>query len=996
MLLTELYPYVQKFAELFEAGKNLKWSIQIKEQGAKDVEYWEQKRELRIDDWIDHFQQKTILMKRSVKTWRSCIALRLKAEDNDQVKLFCVDADNEQAVIAIHEKLIPELEKRGIQYIWESSGLHGEKGHLWIKTFCTVQLQKLWAIQLFQAAGLDAYDKKLKFELFPALKSNFIIRAPGGRHMRTGLINVCTRGNQSSDEPLAIMRMFLEMPGIGEAEMRSQIVANPHVTQERVKLAPVRRAMSARTTFFYSSANLPVPVDGLPTVLQAVAQNCQAINWLLNAIVNENYANERGGDVHSAVLYLWGIALYNDMIQGGKHAPEGERWAADFFGQYRTRPDEAHRWTSEKEKFEYEKERLVRSCKRFEEVLGMCDGCRFKDRPGFRNPKQFHWGKKVKREALRPLKLVTQDWVRKNTFVQVRNRVRQLVELESRERKNILVCSPQGTGKSVMIDDCAVDIAQIIEVAITAVDVARRNKKVLISVPTGDLAVEHVKRINEKGKEFGIKAFMMGSQPTLFEKYIPNFKPGFPECPFQEEINKHKDLGIGSSIYKEKYCGNCVYEGECPFPNQYTQCQEEEYQVVVVQHAHFTSPQAMESILKKRFDVMFIDEAIVDALITNLKAREAEWELLESLESSFDWCGDLARWMRDGGYPASKKRINLDFETADAIKKVFSAHGVDWRLPDFVRYYNQGSAMDANLGLWIFTPLPGERIPICVITDATPPLEIYEIMLDDKNIETYGAEEILDYRKMNPKNKVIQVLDSSMSKTSLRGPVNEDGAFDYVRFCEILDFIADKARGDYKDKKILITVYGGEFWKVAEDYLTRSYPDIGFGERVILGKMSIGTNKFEDCDVQFLVAGVYLSGRDFHMQSYKFRVMANYWNRIRNRPTLPNFFHYGVGAGADIERIEEPVYRIEAINNHCYVFKYPDFKYFRPVETFHWLAEKYMIAKTQQSLRLRYNNDREKITYVFGKYFFPSFLITDSVLEEELLGYLRVTDEQEV
>lgn len=1332
MSVTQFYPYIQKFIEIFQISPNVIWSFQVRDPAEKDIKFWDQKRLLTNGDWLDHFSQKAICIDKRKKIYRSAIALRLTSLTSDDVRVFVLDCDNSAAVAAVWDKIIPELDRRGVDWIWETSGIDGDRGHLFVRTECKLKIQKLWAESLFAAVGLDPRDRKFKFELYPAFKPENIIRPPGALHLRNNNCNECLFKDRSSSDPLEIMKMFAEARPLSEAEMLLTISTDER-NAKRAELAPVRRALSLRRTFYYSPLHLPVP-DDLPPLIKTVAGSCPAVNRLINAIATDNFAND-GNEKHQAILSLSGLAMYNDMVHKGRYGDSGMEWFEKYIQRYRSEPFDSHHWIAEKEQFEGSPQRILTSCKTWDRVLGWCEGCRWKNRVGFERPTQLYWGKQIKRENMRALKLVTHDQIRKTTFVQVRDRLRQLLTSGRYERKAILVCSPQGSGKchkkdtpvlmhdgttkfvqdvavndllmgpdslprrvvslargqdqmfeirpkkgesftvnaahilslkfsgndyglktgdivnlpvqeflqknkdfkfrsmlwrspvefepkpvlidpwmlgywlgdgdsskpeittidsevvnaaslcaeasglslyakqdgrnchyslrqeirrkdsnrftvnlkhyellknkhvpqqyksnsrevrlqllaglidsdgslsgggydwinknkqlaedfvwlcrsvglaayltpceksckrpdgimftgtyyrvsvsgdcsiipcrvkrkqaserrqkknvlvtnfeildagygeyfgfevdgpdrlyllgdftvthnSVLIDQASVEIARMTEVSAAAVEQAINGKKILISVPTADLAIEHKKRIDAIGWQFGIKAFINASHERLMDKFVPALQPTFPGCPEAGNIKKHRDLGIGSMVYKDKYCNSCPLLETCPFPNQYSQNQDDKYQIVIVQHAHFTSPEAMESILKKHFDVMFVDEAIVDALISQVKARQIEWELLDALKSEFPWTEDVARWMRDGGYPAGKK-IYPKLEEMEEVYKFFRAHEADWRIPMFLRYYNLEYLMDSELGLWVFSPLPTDRIPLLVITDATPPLEIYQYMLDDKDIEVFGADEILDYRKMNPKNKVIQVLDASMSKTSLRGPADDDGEYEYVRFFEILDFIMDKARGEYKDKKILITVYGGEFWRVAEEYILRNYADVGYGDRVILGKMSIGTNKFESCDVQFLVAGVYLSARDAHMHAFKLRVMANYWNRLKGRPILPNYYPYGVGDQASIERIDEPVYRIEPVGSgHCYLFEYPEFKYFRPVETFHWLAERYMIAKTQQALRLRYNDDKEKITYIFGKYFMPSFLITDSVLEEDLLGYLRISDQE--
>ena len=320
---------------------------------------------------------------------------------------------------------------------------------------------------------------------------------------------------------------------------------------------------------------------------------------------------------------------------------------------------------------------------------------------------------------------------------------------------------------------------------------------------------------------------------------------------------------------------------------------------------------------------------------------------------------------------------------------------IPWNVPDYIRYFNLNMYFEKFHGFHVFSPLP--KVPVRIFTDATPPLEYLKIVLDNEDIEVYGQDEVLDFRKLNKDNKLIQCLDSSMSKSSLKGAMNEDGEYEYERFSKILDFIIDQARNEHKDKKILITTYcdgeGDQFKSTALDYLKRNAPEFEVGEeppaKICISHMMIGTNKFEDYQIQFLVAGVYRNGQQLKHEVYKLRSIANFWNRLNGRPLIPNPYPFGVGDEASIEREEEPVRRILPINNRAAVFAYDDFKYRRPANPDYNIIEKFAIAKTQQAIRLRFNDDRLRIVYVFGNYFLPSFLVTDSTLEDDLIYTLK-------
>lgn len=966
----QLVRLVPQFKQIWVHGDEVIWSQQFRERTSGAIAYWPQKGVPEDRHFLDHFMADPKKPQSTSSHYKGSLAFCGKFA-NDTAMWFCIDGDNDRAVDAIELKLLPQLEKEGLEYIYEYSGENGDRCHVWMLfERVPISILRKYIEQQFKEAGIDIHDRNLNLELYPTHKQNNVIRLPGGLHLKTLKINAVRRmdGTEGNDA-VFVIESFLNLRRLNEAEVRLRIKT------DKPQPLTLRKKMLKRGPFYYNSLNLPLAYDDLPQVMRKIMSNCPAFNKLLKDAVEDDLIEARGGMNHIAGLYLYKMAIYNDVFlsKPWKKVEEGKKWAEKFFKSFRFRDYKEHNWDRDKDCTKEEAEKFIPRCETMDREFGACGGCIHKNRSGFTNPRMLYWGKPILKRMVKEMRLVSHDQIRQSTFVTVKNRVLALANAGSHRR--LLLASPQGAGKSVLLDDMAVELA-------------RQGYKVLMAVHSADVALEHERRIVERGSH----AFLCMSHNKHFTKNNPGF-----DCPDFLPIQEYAELGLGASAIKKAFCESCPFENQCPFPNQYTEVREPEHNIVIIQHAHFTSRDAMMSLIQKRFDVLMIDEGFIDKLLVNHKASELEWTLLRDL--GFGWTDDLADWMEHGGYPQGKVYPKLD-ELQEA-RQYFDDHMCPWRLPEFIRAYNQEYLMDSTIGLHVFYPPPIDEIPLTVMTDATPPLEMLQIVLDDNDIELYGDDEVIDYRLMNPGNKVIQVLDGTMSKTALRGrPVLDDLGqhipdgegnpdYEYTKLIDILEFIGDKARSEYKDKRILITTYIA-YKNIVREWLTLNYPDIM--DRVLISHMKVGTNEFDQYEVQFLLAGVYLNAKQFHKQVYELKVIANHWNQIRNRPLIDAFHWFDIGDSADLERKPEKVRRIHALGSACGVFEYDDFNYRRPEDYYYNLVEKYAIAKTQQAIRLRFNDSKLKIIYVFGRFFLPSFLVTDTVLEEELLGYLYQQD----
>lgn len=949
------------------------WSFQHLPRKGGPLMWWPVVRAMSDSDLLSHFSQKSMELPASTRGSVGCVG---KFTDN-KAMWFCIDCDNQNAVDIIRKSFLPLLVSYNIEFIWEFSGTEDiEKAHLWI--MCDkveISLLKLFTDQLLKEAGINF--REFNLELFPTYKPGNVIRLPGGIHLKTKQVNpILWKGTVSSSADF-ILDAFIE--------------AKPLTTEfikTNLKVLPIERKkpeIRKSGKFYYSSRGLKLPVDDLPFVLKKVASNCQAINRVLDDCINDRLMQDQQGTGHTAGLYLWNLALYSDAKSSRTAIKSnyGEEWIKRFTQDNRLTPYDSHNWGREKQALFDEPEKFFPNCKKWEDGFGYCEGCPFINRPGFINPKQLYYGFPIKKRLEKWVELTTAEDTRLNTFTRVKNRIFQC--LENNYCKDILLASCTGTGKSFMIDTVSTDLAI-------------RGFRVLIAVPTSDLAMEHKKRIedNLKGSPSKIEPYVVMSHRKIFEKNNPGF-----DCPEQAEIDRLYDLGVSSSLWKKSYCNKCPFKKQCPYPDQYTKLVEENPSIVIIQHAHLSCKETMFSIMQSKYDVMFVDEAFIDSCQKIIRPKTMELEILDSFSGEFLWAKLLTEWLNKGEYAkAANDRTIMKAPEAqlEIVKDKMDEYLIPWNVPDYIRYFNLNLYYDKIQGFHVFYPLPGEPyVKIRVFTDATPPIEYLKVVLDNPNIEMFGEDEVLEYRKLNKDNKIIQVLDASMSKTSLKGPKDEFGEYDYQRFTEILEFIRDKAMGEYKGQKILVTTYADgsndQFKEVAETWFRNNSEGLDIGREppatICISHMSIGTNKFEDYLVQFLIAGVYLNGVMFKDAVYRYRKIANFWNRLKDRPIIPNPYPYGAGNDSTIERESIAVKRILPISNKAAIFSFDDFDYRKPANPDFDVIERFAIAKTQQAIRLRFNDTRKRIVYILGNYFLPSLLITDVILEDDLLGHLR-------
>jgi len=921
-----------KFLQLLPAFKEkflykqAEFSIQRFTKQTNSLDYHKQKRYLKDQDLFLHFTQKPY----ENDYFISCSYAIFGRFQDDLVKWVAFDADSPEDSDVVINKLIPYFEKKGIDYLLEES--RDKRYHLWI--LCkdiNHQLMADYLEQIFDEVGGRTE------EVYPFFgREKACIRIPGGFHFKSKQAHDLIYKNKASSSPEFILESFIKAEPITEDFIKANLKAKPTIISNTPR--------KVYKPFSYLDRCLPQPMEDLPPTINKMASNCQAINKLIRGVVNEEQLIEKQGIVyHKTGLYLSGLAAYNDAI---KNSSEGSEWFESLKENFRGRDATSHHWNNAKK--EENPNKYVPNCSTFQtNFAGICDGCPFKNRSNFWNPRQFIFGKQLRRTKVSNTNLVTADEIRATTFPLVRNKI--LAYLEERIKKDILIASPPGSGKSLLSDRLTVELAN-------------KGKNVLLAVPTAKLALEHKERIEERGQ----KAHLLMSHKNTFEYQGLTF-----DCPEYDNIQYYVGLGADSQFYKKRYCSKCPLRSTCPYPSQYKEAVKPENRIVIIQHTHFQCPEVLYQLFsQKQFDVLIIDESFLDNLVSNIRPLPIEYEIL--LNSEYIWARNLGRWLKEGGYPVGK--VYPSIAQLEELKLKFEEAGIPWRLKIFIDAYNVNQYLSRISGLDLFFPLP--NIPIRLLTDATPPIEELQIALNNQNIEVIGDGEVLDYTQYHPENKIYQVLDSSLSKTSLSK--NE-------KFYDILNFIGEKCLKDFKHDKVLITVYKSHV-EETKNYMKEKFPSL---TDLTISTMQVGVNTFADHTVQFILASVYMNGNQLAEAAYKIKFIKNFWRRREGLAEIPNRFPVEIYEGKVIGStvVSTPVRKIELDG----IFEYPDFQSFIPESDFENYIHQHNIGKSQQSMRLRFkiNDPVRKIVYIFGNYNFKSLLITDVVTFDSLIESLN-------
>lgn len=523
--------------------------------------------------------------------------------------------------------------------------------------------------------------------------------------------------------------------------------------------------------------------------------------------------------------------------------------------------------------------------------------------------------------------------------------------------KAILLAYAQGCGKS----------QTVVRNSITRL--AKEGKSVLLAVPRSDLALEY----GEAFEQAGISYFILASHKAIFNPEKPNQRLSDMECPYYDNIQELIKVGASSEFYKDEYCSNCPFANECYYPNQYKQVMEPQYNVVIIQHAHFSCSEVMNEILKKRFDALFIDESFIESIFQQIEVPEKHIELIGTLADGYDWAAQLHDWLNQHNDPYSILKPHPD-ELAEA-KELFEKEGQKYLVPDYIRFHNSKRQVNANSRIEVVYELP--YVKLLVMTDATPPLELIKHLTGIKEIEVYGDNQVIDVKHVRNENEIIQLLDFSSSVTKLS--VDE-------KLHEVLDKIAEIVGTLDADQKCVITAYSKDHERI-RNYLADRYPYLTY--KIVLTVISKGINTFANFDVQFILASRFLLGRDYLLDAYKYRQVANFYRRKNGEPILNNPFPKDLSAEAKVSTKWQPVRRIhkDQSGSAANVYEYPDFQVKVPKITndihddqyWYRLIYEYAVGNIQQAIRVRLTKDKPRTIYVLTNLSLPSTLITQSL-----------------
>lgn len=934
-------------------GKN-QFSFQKYIKPIKRFGYFPENRIATKEDLYKHFYSGG---KETANEILGSIAFRPSV--NGRLKYVVFDIDRQKQKEEFLEKVPPVLSRDGFKGILEHGGDKFERCKYWIPMDVTIETARHYIFQVGEELGLNFYDasnKETYFdEIFGVNKVDFVCRLPLGYHIRRKDTFPIEVDGELSKDPEVFIKEFLAAPQPNEEYVQS--ILKP-LTFVKPKFE-AKAIDTKRETFYYIPRNLKLPCNNIPDMLKPVYKNCQAANQVLNGIINEDYIEERGDQYHHAGLYTFGMAIYSDIMRSRstkKYIVNGRNFAKYLEETYRSRSAESHAWETTREKAEANPNRLFASCKAWDEKFAACEGCPWRGQ--ITSPKQFIYGQKIKKEDVGSVELVTLDQVRNEFFPKFTDRVFQIVN--NGLKKALLLKTPQNTGKSY---SSAKAVAEL----------AKQGKKILVSVPNGDLAIEWKQWIEEEGE----KAFILFSHKKLFEKKdVLGLKHG---CPYFTEIQGMVELGVQSSTYKEAYCSGCPYLEKCYYPRQYQEAQDDQYKVVIIQHAHLQCQEVIYELLNKSFDVFFIDESFEKITYSAIKIFEWEKEILK--EFDYKWSNRLYKWLTGEMFKPVGK-LDPPERELKAVKAAFTREQREYRIPQFIRFYNQGKRANKYTGVEVIYELPD--IPVLVTTNATPPEKLMQRLTGIEDWETWGDGMVLDITSIHPDNQVIQVLDTSVSRTFLETDDNLE---------TILFRIGDLVEEKYKGKKVLITVSSKEMREKVSQFFLDNLEE--FPTPKDIGLMSKGVNKWKDFDVQFLMAGRYAHGGEYMKDTYEYKSVYNHFLYREGKSTISNPYPVGMknSVSLPVWRDEEsgeqgvPVRRIEKTKDGKGVIReYKDFKVYPPAELWANLCFQYNAGETQQAIRLRFDDKKPRTVYILGNMNLPNVLVTKSIMLNNFLN----------
>lgn len=915
----------------------------------KQFGYFPENRNLTTEDFYKHFYSGGKETTTDILGSMAC-----RPSVNGWLRWIAFDIDRKHQKEEFLRLVPPIIERDGFKGILEHGGENLDRMKYWIPMYCKIETARHYIFQVGEELGLNFHDPASKDnyydEIFGVNKVDFVCRVPLGYHITRKDVFPIELDEEFTKDPEDFIRAFLEAPQPFEDDIQG--ILKPLTL---VKYRPEIKDISTqiKSTFYYVPRGLKlpeaIPQDKIPPMLKPVYTNCQAANKVLQMIVEDDFIEDRGELHHSAGLFTFGMSMFSDIKRSKytrKHVVNGEKFAEWLADRHRHRSYKDHGWKTNRTKAEDNPDRLFASCKAWDEKFGLCEGCPVRGQ--IRSPKSFIYGKKINRKVVGNVKLVTQDDIRLKTFPLVKKRIEQLIHDKS--PGSLLLASSMGSGKSW-------------SVAKWAADFSKQGFKVLIAVPTAKLAMEYRQWIKEEGEEV---FNLLSHKNTFTMKKELGLKF---DCPYYDRIQTMCDLGVSSTTYKEQYCDRCPFLDKCYYPRQYSEVQEDIYNIVVIQHAHLQCQEVVHKLLQKEFDVLFVDESFIKITYEAIKVPFWETEILKEFE--FGWVKKLVDWVECRAIARGK--LDPSEKELDKVNRAFKKAQKDWRVPQFIRFFNQGRRVNKYTGIEVIYELPD--VPIKVFTDATPPVELLRRLTGLDNIEIWGDDEILDPTKIHPDNETVQILDSSSSRTFLETEDNLE---------TILTKIGEVVEHKYPGQKVLVTVSSKAMQAKVQQFYVDNLEE--FPTPKDIGLMAKGLNKWKEFDVQFLLAGRYSTGKEYLEDSYRYKAVSNYYRTKNGLQFENNPYYQELKHDASIPHREEVIRRVEKINGIGVVVEYPDFKIFQPEAYWPLLCYLYNSGETAQADRLRPDNSKPRKVYILGNLNLPNKLITKSILLSEFLN----------
>lgn len=875
----KLYPLFK--AKLFHVKKIDDFAFQTMDQwGSKGFAYDWKTRALTKDDVERHFyHDKT---NNGNKWLGSCLGFRTYYGAEKIVKRVCIDIDTIEVKEHFYKEVLPEFDKLGIDYIIEHGGdpvshplFPYDRCHWSFLTEAPFELTTAFMRQFFGymkepilAKDEKLFGKKRRYdEVYGANKAKEALRFPHGYHLkRSNRYDLQYQGEMISGA-VDVMSAFIGMKPVLKEFMEEYIKEEifPAKEEENQKIYQGYEP----SEFIYNNLNLPLPVSDLPSKVRPVFRNCQALNSLLTDAYEEKTLDKRGFDIHEQGFALAGVARSHDILFSIKN---GKEWFHDkLLKETRLRDAGSHHWWHGQD-LNYEV--YTWKCETYEDRFGACDGCAYKG--VIRSPRQFLTGSPISRTPTRTdNRLVTLDQVRGKTFPAFKETIKQAYI--NQEYASYLIASVMSTGKSYMVRELVKEMVELYGI------------NIMISVPTAKLALEYKKWFDDNG----LNPFVhMSHAATFGHQANPPKEVSLVDynCLYYNEIQSQAKVGVTSDSYKKEFCkGGCPLLETCHYPNQYKDVMDENYNVVIIQHAHMSCQEIIFKLLKKNFAMLVVDETFIENTYAYIEIDPVEIEWLEG--HGEEWTYKLAKWLQ--GKEKATGKLSPTKEDFESIHNVFLGINKTYRVPDLVRYYNQHRLVNKDTGIEIVYELP--KVPIRVFTDGTPPIDLIKELTGVKNLKVIGDNEVLDIKAIHPDNERIQLIDANTSVTKLND--NEYFELMLTKICEII-------KRDYFDKKTLITCYKKDIPRV-RGFIEERCPEIL--KCIDTAVISKGTNQWADFDCQFILAGRYRSGIEYLKDVYKYKAVSNYYRLKNSQPLLPNVFHKDISQSSSINKVAKKV-----------------------------------------------------------------------------------------